>query len=89
MSQLLQIKVQESFLDKLKRTSATYNMSVSAFVKFTLTKEMLEKEKLEITENGFLKEEEERIISSLKETEKEQKEGRAVAQSVDDFLVSL
>lgn len=89
MSSLLQIKVQENFLEKLKRMAATYNMSVSGFVKFILTKSMLEEERLEITENGFLKEEEERIYKSTKEAIKLKQEGKIKGQSVDNFLNEL
>ena len=89
MTKLLQIKVKEVFLDKLKRISSAYNMSVSAYVKYTLSKEMLENEKLEISENGFLVEEENRIINSAKETKKEQEKGLLQSKNVNQYLEDL
>lgn len=89
MSSLLQIKVQENFLEKLKRVSSTYNMSVSGFVKFVLSKTMLQEEKLEITENGFLLEEEDRIVKSGKEAQKLKKEGKLKVQTTKSFLSEL
>jgi len=51
MSQLLQIKVQENFLEKLKRIASSLNLNTSSFVKMILTKEMYKLENQELSEN--------------------------------------
>ncbi|MCX6800343.1 MAG: hypothetical protein NT091_04320 [Candidatus Falkowbacteria bacterium] len=40
MSKLLQVKVQEDFLEKLKQISSHYSLNVSSFVKFVLAREI-------------------------------------------------
>jgi len=89
MSQLLQIKMQENFLDKLKRIAQSQNLNVSAFVKYTLTKEIRKLEEDELSENWFSKTEEEKILKSIHLTKIENKEWETKTQSVDNFLESI
>jgi hypothetical protein len=72
-NQLLQIKINNIFLDKLKRVSEYYHISVSAFVKQALIKKIEELDEIDITENGFSKKEENRIFESIQSLKKEKK----------------
>ena len=89
MSKLLQIKVSEDFAEKLLRFAKERCLSMSAFVKTVLNSKMKDLERDEITENGFLREEEESIANSVVRTRKEREEGKLKTASVDDFIDSL
>ncbi len=89
MSQLLQIKVQENFLEKLKRIASSLNLNTSSFVKMILTKEMYKLENQELSENWFNKNEEEKITTSIKKTDKQIEDWTIKSSNVDDFLNSL
>lgn len=86
---LLQVKVSENLLDKLKRISESLNLNMSAYIKMVLTKELHKHELKELTENWFLVEEEEKIIKSIKQTDEDIKKWKIKAKKVNDFLNSF
>jgi len=89
MSKLLQVSLNENFIEKLKRISKSKGISPQSYVKFVLANTLQLEDENEVTENGFLKKEEEKIYESYKLFKKEKKENLIKEAGVDEFLAQL
>lgn len=86
---LFQLTLEENFLEKLKRIAASKGISAQNFAKYIIAERLKEEDEEMITDNGFTKKEEKKILQSLKSMEEEKKSGKLKKISVDTFLDTL
>ncbi len=89
MSKLLQVALNETLLDKLKRVAKSKGVNTSAYVKFVLVQNIQAEDENMLTENGFNLKEEERLLNSWQNTRLEQKAKQTQSADVSDFLNQL
>lgn len=73
---LLQIKVDPSLKEKLQRIALSKGLNVTSYIKLTLFEAAENDNDFALTENGFTIKEERRLLKSIKEGEKEYREGK-------------
>lgn len=86
---LLQLTLEENFLDKLKRIAASKGVSAQNFAKYIIAERLKEEDDEMITENGFTKKEEKRILKSFQSLQEEKKGKELESLPVDTFLDRL
>ncbi|EKD93385.1 MAG: hypothetical protein ACD_28C00158G0002 [uncultured bacterium] len=74
-SSLIQIKVDPSLKEKLKRIALSKGLNVTSYIKMSLIQFSEQEEHLALTENGFTQQEESRIYASIQAGEKLYKSG--------------
>lgn len=87
---LIQIKVDPTLKDKLKRIALAKGLNITSYIKMTLIHEMEEEEAFELSENGFTFQEEQRLLKSIQKGEKAYRERKLKAYtSMEEALESL
>lgn len=87
---LIQIKIDPSLKDKIKRIALSKGLNVTSYIKMTLIQNANREEQLALSENGFTEEEEWRLLRSIQAGEKAYQEKKMKAySSMQDALESL
>ena len=86
---LIQIKVNKEFRAKLEDIASEYDLPVSSFIKVVIGDFIRNKRTNILTENGFSKKEEQRILDSINITNKDIKNKKVNIINTKDFISSL
>ncbi len=86
----MQVRLSDDLRERLERVAERLEMPLSTLIRTILASFAKKPEMVRLTENGFTVEEEDRILRSLKATEKAIEEGKVETfRSVDEALQSL
>ena len=88
-SNLIQIKVNQEFRNKLEDVASEYDLPVSSFIKVVIGDFIRNKRANVLTENGFSEKEEQRIIKSVLMTNKDIKNKKVNVVQAKHFINSL
>ena len=86
---LIQIKVDKQFRQRLQEIALEYDLPVSSFIKVVIGDFMRNKRNNLLTENEFTHEEEDRILQNIKKTNDLIKSKNIHSVNVKDFISSL
>ncbi|MBI2611459.1 hypothetical protein HYW54_01795 [Candidatus Gottesmanbacteria bacterium] len=90
MDNIVQVRLSDDLRERLERVAERLEMPLSTLIRTILASFAKKPEMVRLTENGFTVEEEDRILRSLKATEKAIEEGKVETfRSVDEALQSL
>lgn len=89
MAKLLQVALNETLLDKLKRVAKSKGVNTSAYVKFILVQSIQAEDEYMLTENGFSEKEEKRMLNAWQNIQKERGEHKTQSADVSDFLSQI
>jgi len=87
---LIQLKIDLSLKEKLQRVAISKGLTVTSYIKMTLTEATENDRDFALTENGFTEREERRLLASIREGQEEYKKGNLEAyNSMEQALKNL
>lgn len=87
---LLQIRLSDRLKQRLEKVADSYEVPVSTLVRFIIAEFSHNADRLRITPNGFTLDEEEKILLSERQTDREIQQGKAdIFPSFDKALSGL
>lgn len=90
MDNIVQVRLPDNLKRRLDIIAGNLEVPVSTLIRMILASFSRQPQQVRLTQNGFTIDEEERILQSIAETEKEVKEKKAeVYKSIDEALETL